>query len=183
MSAKLDKQADKLYQLIWRRTLASQMAPAELDRTTATIAVEGSDYLLTASGQILRFDGFLKIVQENLNDVLLPELAVGSELELVTAQVTEKFSKPASPFRRSGLGQKSWRSSASADPAPTLRQSILFWKEATSSRAMSPAAVPGAAAVCFWKTAPFVNTKARSSGVGQITNCCQPTLPNWSRLS
>ena len=103
---KLDKQADKLYQLIWRRTLASQMTPAELDRTTATIAVEGSDYLLTASGQILRFDGFLKIVQENLNDVLLPELTVGSELELVTAQVTEKFSKPATRFDEAGLVKK-----------------------------------------------------------------------------
>ncbi len=104
--SKLDQQADKLYQLIWQRTLASQMAPALIDKTNITIAVEKSDYILLASGQILRFDGFLKVAREKLNDVLLPEIAVGDNLELTTVQMIEKFSKPPARFEEASLVKK-----------------------------------------------------------------------------
>ena len=100
---KLDGSARKVYQLIWQRALASQMAPAELDKTSVVIAVGDSDYELLASGQILRFEGFLKATRENLSDVLLPDLAVGDQLQLTTAQTAEKFSRPPARFDEASL--------------------------------------------------------------------------------
>lgn len=61
-------QEKKLYDLIWKRTIASQMADAELEKTTATIAVTGRDEMFVAEGEVVKFDGFLKVYFESTDD-------------------------------------------------------------------------------------------------------------------
>lgn len=58
----------KLYDLIWKRTVASQMVPAELDRTTIVIDIAGSDAQFVATGEVIRFDGFLKLYSESTDE-------------------------------------------------------------------------------------------------------------------
>lgn len=71
-----------LYRLIWSRTLASQMADAELDRTTVdlTVAIDGQDHVFRASGSVLRFEGFLRVYGGAREDTLLPDLAQGDDV-------------------------------------------------------------------------------------------------------
>ena len=59
-----DADAQKLYELIWKRTMASQMADAELEKTTAKISISTNNEELTAQGEVLKFDGFLKVYME-----------------------------------------------------------------------------------------------------------------------
>jgi DNA topoisomerase-1 len=97
---------DRLYSLIWKRTIASQMSDAELERTTAAISNNQNKYLFQAQGEVIKFDGFLKLYLESYDDEedsekegMLPRLTVG---EMVTSQVisaTERYSK--APFRYS----------------------------------------------------------------------------------
>ena len=103
---KLDSQTNRLYQLIWRRSLASQMAPAETDKTTMTIGADKTKKAFAASGQILRFEGFLKVTQDGLKDVLLPDVKVGLKLDLIEAHVYEKFSQPPARYGEAGLVKK-----------------------------------------------------------------------------
>jgi DNA topoisomerase-1 len=58
-------QEQKLYELIWKRTLASQMADAELEKTTATISISRSNETFIATGEIVTFDGFLRVYKES----------------------------------------------------------------------------------------------------------------------
>ena len=76
----------KLYDLIWKRTVASQMVPAELDRTTIVIDISGSDAQFVATGEVIRFDGFLKLYSESTDEEpgeegsgILPKMAQRSE--------------------------------------------------------------------------------------------------------
>ena len=101
-----DIQANKLYGLIRQRALASQMKPAQTDKTNIAIAIEGSDEKFLISGQILKFDGFLKITKDALNDVILPEMELNQELELLEARVFEKFSSPPTRFGEASLVKK-----------------------------------------------------------------------------
>ena len=102
----LEKVADskgegKLYHLIWRRALASQMAGALIDRTTLHIAISNSTERLTVVGEVVRFDGFLALYQaskaeevtEENPEQQLPNLKVGAELELLQMTATEGFSR------------------------------------------------------------------------------------------
>ena len=104
--AKLDAQAIKLYKLIRQRSLASQMKPAQTDKTNVIIAIKGSDERFLISGQILKFDGFLKITEDALNDIILPEIDLGQKLELLEALVFEKFSSPPARFGEASLVKK-----------------------------------------------------------------------------
>ena len=61
-------QEQRLYKLIWKRTLASQMADAELEKTTATVSVSGTDDKFTAVGEVVTFDGFLRVYKEYYDD-------------------------------------------------------------------------------------------------------------------
>lgn len=61
-------QEKKLYELIWKRTIASQMADAELEKTTATITISGSSDVFTAVGEVIKFDGFLRVYRESYDD-------------------------------------------------------------------------------------------------------------------
>src|SRR4029079_19672963 len=85
-----DNDCRKLYDLIWKRTMASQMADAELEKTIAQISISTNKEELTASGEVLKFDGFLKVYREDKDDDdmteeeahegMLPPLTVGQQL-------------------------------------------------------------------------------------------------------
>lgn len=104
----------RLYELIWKRTIASQMADAVTEKTTAAIDIStqpGSQ--LTASGEVIKFDGFLKVYLEGKDDEdedaqegLLPPLAKGQDLPLVQMQAIERFSRPAARYTEASLVKK-----------------------------------------------------------------------------
>ncbi|HSX05475.1 MAG TPA: type I DNA topoisomerase [Candidatus Saccharimonadales bacterium] len=101
-----DEQQKKLYNLIWRRTLASQMAPAELENTTITIAASGSKEVLEAKGQVVLFDGFLKVYGRSKDDTLLPALNTGDELKLQFAEALENLSRGPARYTEATLVKK-----------------------------------------------------------------------------
>jgi DNA topoisomerase-1 len=63
-----DPETRRLYELIWKRTMASQMADAELEKTTAKIGVSTNNAELTAEGEVLKFEGFLKVYREDVDE-------------------------------------------------------------------------------------------------------------------
>lgn len=106
----------RLYDLIWKRTMASQMADAELEKTTAKIGISTNQQELTAAGEVMKFDGFLKVYREDKDDDdenedeamegMLPALVVGQQLPLVTMKATERFSRPAPRYTEASLVKK-----------------------------------------------------------------------------
>lgn len=108
-SAGADAQQKKLYDLIWRRTLASQMAPATLEKTTITLTPsnQGNDQtLLEAKGEIVIFDGFLKVYGRSGDDVLLPEVKEGAPLTLQSAEALETLSRGPARYTEASLVKK-----------------------------------------------------------------------------
>ena len=101
-----DEQQKKLYGLIWRRTLASQMAPAQLERTVIDIAASASDQTLQAKGEIVVFDGFLKVYGRSGDDTLLPPLATGDSLTLHVAEALESLSRGPARYTEATLVRK-----------------------------------------------------------------------------
>ena len=109
-----NKDAQRLYQLIWKRTMASQMADAQLERTTAKIKISTRDNLLTAKGEVLRFDGFLKVYTEGKDDEdeeddnsgMLPPLKVGMDLPLNEMVATERFTRAQPRYTEASLVKK-----------------------------------------------------------------------------
>jgi DNA topoisomerase-1 len=106
LSAGADDQQKKLYQLIWQRALASQMAPAELERTEVTIAISGHPEQFIAKGEILRFDGFMKVYGGTKDDTLLPPLKRGQSLTMNSITATETFSRPPARYSEAALVRK-----------------------------------------------------------------------------
>jgi len=98
-----DAQQQKLYNLIWRRTLASQMAQATLEKTTISIAADTSDEIMEAKGEIVVFDGFLKVYGRSGDDTLLPQLAVNDPLTLKTAEALEQLSRGPARYTEASL--------------------------------------------------------------------------------
>src|SRR5687768_13205523 len=104
----------KLYELIWKRTMASQMADAELEKTTVKIEISTNKEELTASGEVLKFDGFLKVYQEDKDEDdteessegLLPPMTVGQSLPLSELRATERFSRPQPRYTEASLVKK-----------------------------------------------------------------------------
>ena len=97
-------QEKKLYELIWKRTIASQMADAEMEKTTVNILISGTDEVFVAQGEVVKFDGFIKVYRESVDDEeqeeeshVLPPLKKGMELTRREIQATERFSQ--SPLR------------------------------------------------------------------------------------
>lgn len=101
-----DDQQQRLYNLIWRRTVASQMAPAQLENTTVTVAASGSQETLEAKGQIVLFDGFLKVYGRSGDDTLLPALNKGDKLELQRAEALENLSRGPARYTEATLVKK-----------------------------------------------------------------------------
>jgi DNA topoisomerase-1 len=100
-----DEPQKKLYNFIWRRTLASQMAPAVLQKTTITVAASSSSEQLEAKGEIVVFDGFLKVYGSS-GDVLLPEVKKGDPLTLRQAEATEQLSRGPARYTEASLVKK-----------------------------------------------------------------------------
>jgi len=101
-----DEQQKKLYTLIWQRALASQMSAADIERTEVKIAVSTQAERFIAKGEILRFDGFMKVYGGTKDDVLLPPLTVGQGLNLATMTATETFSRPPARYSEAALVRK-----------------------------------------------------------------------------
>jgi DNA topoisomerase I len=107
-------QHERLYDLIWKRTIASQMADAELERTTIDIAVSGLGQPFVAKGEVIKFDGFLKVYMEGTDDEnseedqkgLLPSVKVGQQLGMDRIEATERFSQPPARYTEASLVRK-----------------------------------------------------------------------------
>lgn len=93
----------KLYNLIWRRALASQMSAAQVERTEMSIAISTRQEKLVASGEVLKFDGWIKVYGGGKDDVILPPLGVGQELQLKTMLAIQSFSKPPARYSEASL--------------------------------------------------------------------------------
>jgi len=110
----LEEDAAKLYKLIWQRTLASQASSAEIERTTADIDVVGKDgkpYGVRATGSVIRFDGFLKIYEEGIDDAIgedgaLPALAKGDALDPRKIEAKQHFTEPPPRYSEATLIKK-----------------------------------------------------------------------------
>ena len=110
----LDSDQARLYELIWKRTIASQMASAELERTTIEIAARSpeGDAGLRATGTVIRFDGFLTLYQEGRDDEddedggRLPPMASGERLEREKVDATQHFTEPPPRYTEASLIKK-----------------------------------------------------------------------------
>ncbi len=103
LEAGADPQQQKLYQLIWQRALASQMAPAKTEKTEITIGISTRAEKLLSKGEILQFDGFLKVYGGGRDDTLLPPVQNGQQLPLASMAATETFTRPAARFSEASL--------------------------------------------------------------------------------
>lgn len=102
-----DEYNQKLYDLIRRRTLASQMAPAKLEKTTATITISTSQEVFEAKGEVIVFDGFLKVYGGSKKEAdTLPALSTSDPLDLQTAQARQMFAKPPARYTEGSLVKK-----------------------------------------------------------------------------
>ena len=116
-----DPELNRLYELIWKRTIASQMSDAELEKTTAKINIssnlptgQAGNEELTASGEVIKFDGFLKVYLESTDEdepdhedeSRLPNLTVGQVLDFKQMTATEKFTKHSARYTEASLVKK-----------------------------------------------------------------------------
>ena len=116
-----DPELNRLYELIWKRTIASQMSDAELENTTAKINIgtnlptgQAGNEELTASGQVIKFDGFLKVYMESTDEEdtgendesRLPNLTVGQQLDFKQMTATERFTKHSARYTEAALVKK-----------------------------------------------------------------------------
>ncbi len=104
----------RLYDLIWKRTISSQMADAQIERTIVTINISTASENLTAQGEVIKFDGFLKVYIESTDDEetngenedMLPPLDIGQKLELNNMMARQGFSRPPARFTEASLVKK-----------------------------------------------------------------------------
>lgn len=109
-----DRDAEKLYDLIWKRTLASQMADAELEKTVVDIAISTRPAdMLRAQGEVIIFDGFLKVYLEGKDDEddgeqegLLPDMRQGEQLALQEMAATQRYDRPSPRYTEASLVKK-----------------------------------------------------------------------------
>jgi DNA topoisomerase I len=109
-----ERDEQRLYDLIWKRTLASQMADAELEKTTATVTISTMDDVLQAKGEVVKFDGFLKLYTESTDDDpesdnedggsgMLPPLSIGQKLKLADMVAVQRFSQKPARYSEASL--------------------------------------------------------------------------------
>ena len=110
-----DSSEQRLYELIWKRAIASQMSEAMFEKTTAQIAISTRKEHLIAEGEVLKFDGFLKVYLESSDEddaedsegnSMLPPLSRGQELTLKVMNATERFSRPPARYTEASLVKK-----------------------------------------------------------------------------
>ncbi len=109
----LDQDEYRLYELIWKRTLASQMQSAEIERTTIDLASRSGDVVLRASGSVVTFDGFLALYQEGRDDkgeeagdTRLPRLSEGEDVRLIEVTPAQHFTEPPPRYSEASLVKK-----------------------------------------------------------------------------
>ncbi len=108
----IDRDQARLYDLIWKRTLASQMADAELERTNVKIEANNHQDVFTASGEVIKFEGFLKVYLEGNDDDdeeqegMLPSLKVNEKLQNNYITATERYSRAAARYTEAALVKK-----------------------------------------------------------------------------
>ncbi len=113
-AAGINADEKKLYELIWKRTIASQMADARLEKTIVTIGMSTvPEHHLTATGEVLKFDGFLKVYLESKDDDeddaaagILPPLTEGQKLDLDALIATQRYTRPPARYTEAGLVKK-----------------------------------------------------------------------------
>lgn len=113
-SAGSDRNAQRLYELIWKRAIASQMADAELEKTTATIGISTNDKTFVATGEVIKFEGFLKVYIESADDdeeeegssKVLPPLKIGQSLTLDEIIAKQVFSRHPPRYTEASLVKK-----------------------------------------------------------------------------
>jgi DNA topoisomerase-1 len=109
-----DGQEQRLYELIWKRTLASQMSDAKLEKTSVDISISKSDKTFKANGEVIKFSGFLKLYLESSDDEdeedgeegILPPLKIGEVLQLKDLDARERFTRPAPRYTEATLVKK-----------------------------------------------------------------------------
>ena len=111
-----DPETGRLYDLIWKRTIASQMSDAALEKTIAKINISSNNEELTATGEVIKFDGFLKVYlesnddedteEEGTDESRLPDLTVGQLLEFKQMTATEKFTRHSARYTEASLVKK-----------------------------------------------------------------------------
>lgn len=116
LEAGSDRNEQRLYELIWKRAIASQMADAQLEKTNVTIAISNSPQTLSASGEVIKFEGFLKVYLESTDDEeeeeesgnkgLLPPLTVGQDLNLKEMKARQSFTRPPARYTEASLVKK-----------------------------------------------------------------------------
>ena len=108
-------QERRLYDLIWKRTVASQMADAEIEKTTASIQISGQDAAFVATGEVIKFDGFLKVYRESFDEDsenetaegnLLPPMETGQQLERKEIQALQRFTQHPPRYNEASLVKK-----------------------------------------------------------------------------
>jgi DNA topoisomerase-1 len=101
-----DEQQKRLYKLIWQRALASQMAAAKIDRTEITIRMSKRPELFLAKGEVLIFDGFLKVYGGGKEDIIVPEVKQGQKLLLKELRASQAYSRPPARYSEAALVKK-----------------------------------------------------------------------------
>ena len=108
-----DRNEQRLYELIWKRAIASQMSDAQLERTTATIGISTTSEELVAQGEVIKFEGFLKVYLESSDDEgdeeqkgMLPPLNIGQILKLADMKATERFTRNPPRYTEASLVKK-----------------------------------------------------------------------------
>ena len=107
-------QEKRLYDLIWKRTAASQMADAEIEKTTVNITISGTDELFVAQGEVVKFDGFIKVYRESVDEEemqdefshILPPLNEGQQLTRREILATERFTQGPQRYTEASLVHK-----------------------------------------------------------------------------
>jgi DNA topoisomerase-1 len=111
-----DSSEKRLYELIWKRAIASQMSEAQIEKTTAKIGISTRKEELTANGEVIKFDGFLKVYLEDTDDEkdtddnsdnsILPPLAKGQKVNLEEMNATERYTRPPARYSEAALVKK-----------------------------------------------------------------------------
>ncbi|MDN3595406.1 type I DNA topoisomerase [Zunongwangia endophytica] len=112
-SVRADRDEQRLYELIWKRAIASQMSEAQLERTNVKIEANKHDKIFTANGEVLKFEGFLKVYLEGSDDEdseeqsgMLPEMKVNEALQNIFINATERFTRPPYRYTEASLVKK-----------------------------------------------------------------------------
>ncbi len=106
LQAGADAQQQKLYKLIWQRAVASQMADATVDRTQIVIGLSKRSETFIAKGEVLLFDGWMKVYGGGKDDIILPEVKVGQPLKLKELTATQMYSRPPARYSEASLVKK-----------------------------------------------------------------------------